>query len=473
MLGFFRWPRLAFVLASCLLAGVVNTAAAAPADKPRVFVLTDIANEPDDEESFVRFLLYADDFDIEGIAATTSVWQKDQVHPERLRATIAAYGEVLPNLRVHDPAYPDAAVLLSRVTAGPALYGLNAVGQGHDSAASEALIRAVDSADKRPLWVTVWGGANVLAQALWKVEHSRSPEAVADFVACLRVYSISDQDDSGAWLRNRYPKLFWIASVHAFSHYSTATWIGISGEDFYHFSGPDPLTVSHDWLSSHIRKGPLGSLYPDYMFIMEGDTPSFLYLIPNGLGDPEHPDYGSWGGRYGRVNDGMGHYSDVVDNVTGSDGRPYRSNQATIWRWREAYQNDFAARMAWTMTGDYGAANHAPLVTVNGDATESPLEVTARPGDTLTLDASGTTDPDGNTLHFSWWHYKEPEVGQDAMQVVPELAIDDASAARVQVHVPADAPSYAPRRLHLILQVSDNGTPALTRYRRVIVTVKR
>ncbi|MCB1128715.1 MAG: DUF1593 domain-containing protein, partial [Verrucomicrobiae bacterium] len=42
--------------------------------KERVFVLTDISNEPDDEESLVRFLVYANEYDIEGLVATTSTW---------------------------------------------------------------------------------------------------------------------------------------------------------------------------------------------------------------------------------------------------------------------------------------------------------------------------------------------------------------------------------------------------------------
>ena len=44
--------------------------------KPRVIVISDIGNEPDDQMSFVRLLLYSNEFDIEAMIATTSTWQK-------------------------------------------------------------------------------------------------------------------------------------------------------------------------------------------------------------------------------------------------------------------------------------------------------------------------------------------------------------------------------------------------------------
>nr|WP_246463375.1 nucleoside hydrolase-like domain-containing protein [Nitrospirillum iridis] len=434
--------------------------------------MTDIANEPDDEESFVRFLLYTDQMDVAGMAATTSTWLRDAVHPERLRERIAAYGQVLPNLRAHDPAYPDAQALMARVTAGPALYGLAGVGDGHDSPASDALIAAVDAPDPRPLWVTIWGGANVLAQALHHVAGTRTPEQVAAFVARLRVYAISDQDDGGPWIRVRYPRLFWIGSISAFSHYSTATWTGISGEGFYQFPGPDSTSVSHQWLDAHIRKGPLGELYPQWKFIMEGDTPSFLYLVDNGLNAPEHPDYGGWGGRYGLANDGMGLYTDVVDTAVGADGSPHRSAQATIWRWREAYQNDFAARIGWTLTPDARAGRHPPVVVVNGQEGTAPLEVSLKPGDSLALDASASRSPDGGAVTFRWWQYKEPSTWQDAVVVVPDLLIQGADGAKAVVTVPTARPMLpGPQRLHVILEVRGGGDLPLTRYRRVIIDV--
>ena len=133
-------------------------------------------------------------------------------------------------------------------------------------------------------------------------------------------------------------------------------------------TGADFTTVTNEWLDANIRsKGPMGKVYPKFMFIMEGDTPSFLGLIDNGLNAYRRPDWGGWGGRYvyrqpyGETHpiwtQGGDMFARVTsqDTVTGVDGREYVSDQATIWRWREAFQNDFAARMDWTVA-DYAHA---------------------------------------------------------------------------------------------------------------------
>lgn len=355
------------------LAQARQPAEARQSGKPRVLVLTDIENEPDDAQSLVRFLVYSNQWDIEGLVATTSVHLPDRVAPERIRRIVQAYGKVRGNLLLHEKGFPTAAKLLSLIRAGLPLYGLKGVGEGKDSPGSQRLIEAVDRADDRPLWVLVWGGPNVLAQALWRVERDRSPEELARFVAKLRVYTISDQDDTGPWIRTRFPGLFYIASpgVHAGGAYHASTWSGISGDKFHgRFVGADFAIVDNPWLDANVRaKGPLGAEYPHTEFIMEGDTPSFLYLIDNGLGSPEHPDWGSWGGRYEWYTprtrkwflqpETRPFWADGEDEVLGVDGQWHTSNKATIWRWRAAYQNDFAARMDWTIR-PYKDANHPP-----------------------------------------------------------------------------------------------------------------
>ena len=175
------------------------------------------------------------------------------------------------------------------------------------------------------------------------ITNKYSPEDASALRAKLRVYAISDQDDTSAWIRNKYPDIFYISSIHAWNQYGLAAWTGISGDRYYGFDqgGPDFSKVSKSWIKQHIQIGPLGAKYPEYLFIPEGDTPTFLYLIQNGLGVPEHPEYGSWGGRYGLTNPvppGQAtwnkHYGDMADTVVGADGRTHRSNQASIWRWK-------------------------------------------------------------------------------------------------------------------------------------------
>lgn len=451
------------------------------AEKPRVFVLTDIENEPDDAMSMVRFLTYANHFDIEGLAATTSVHQQQRVAPQRIRRIVEAYGKVRDNLEKHEPGYPTADFLLERVTEGLPVYGMNGVGAGKDSPASELLIRAVDKDDPRPVWVTVWGGPNVLAQALWKVRETRSAEELNKFVAKLRVYTISDQDDSGPWLREQFPDLFYVVSpgIHAGGAYHHATWSGISG-DYFHgrFVGADFSLVTNEWLDKNIRqKGPLGKEYPRWEFLMEGDTPSFLNLIDNGLSDPEHPDWGGWGGRYELYTppkqkwhvqqETRPVWTDAEDEVLGIDGRWHTDNHATIWRWRDAYQNDFAARMDWTIK-PYAEANHPPVPKL-GHADR----LTAKPGEVVRLSAEGSTDPDGDALSYNWFYYGEAGTlltsSGTTGQPVPIQDFDQPTASFTVPTGRVMPPGTG--TMHIILAVTDHGTPRLTRYRRVIVDV--
>lgn len=351
------------------------------------------------------------------------------------------------------------------------------------------LLARLEAPLEQPLWVLCWGGTNVLAQVLHHIQKTHSPASAAALRSKLRVYAISDQDDTGSWIRNRFPDVFYIASVHAWNQYGLAAWTGISGDRYYGFDhgGPDFSKMTKEWIKEHIQIGPLGRAYPDYMFIPEGDTPTFLYLIQNGLGVPEHPEYGSWGGRYGMTDvSGFGvaarHYSDVADRVTGQDGRTHFSNHATIWRWRDAFQRDFAARMQWTLSPDVSKANHHPVVTVNGNTGLEPVHIECEAGGTVVLNTDGTYDPDGDSLSFNWTHYREPTATQWWVEAeVTELEFKklDDEGRKVEITLPppekccVDLISGEARKkgqlLHVILEVTDNGSPSLTSYRRVLI----
>lgn len=451
----------------------VQSKAQSPPQKLRVLVLTDIENEPDDAQSMVRFLTYSNQWDVEGLIATTSVHQKERVAPERIKQIITAYGKVRSNLLLHEKGYPETNYLMSIVKSGFPNYGMGAVGPGKDSEGSEWIISVVDKKDDRPVWIPVWGGANCLAQALWKVRQTRAPEDVDRFVAKLRVYTISDQDDSGPWLRKTFPNLFYIASpgFHAGGAYHQATWSGISGDKFHgRFQGADFSLVDNPWLDENIRKnhGPLGAEHPFTKFLMEGDTPTFLFLINNGLSDPEHPNYGSWGGRYELYTPRMRKWfyepetrpfwSDAEDEVVGVDGGWYTSNKATIWRWRQAYQHDFAARIDWTIK-PYKEANHPPVAKL-GHA--NALKV--KSGEKVQLSAEGSSDPDGNSLTYEWIYYREPGTFESSRA----LEVQDKQQKNAFILAPTVS---KPETFHVILAVTDTGTPSLTRYQRIIVTV--
>ena len=95
-----------------------------------------------------------------------------------------------------------------------------------------------------------------MAQALLQVRETRTPDEVKAFVEKLRVYSISDQDDAGPWLRRDFPGLFYIVqpSTPTGAEYYYATWTGISGDAFYrNGAGADFTTVTNEWLDANIR----------------------------------------------------------------------------------------------------------------------------------------------------------------------------------------------------------------------------
>ncbi len=479
-------------------------------EKTRVLVMTDIANEPDDQMSMVRFLVYANQFDIEGLVATTSTWMRNRVRPDVIRTLLDAYEAVQPNLLKHQPGFPAAAALRGIVVPGQTGYGMAAVGPDKMSPGAELIIKAAEKADARPLWISAWGGTNTLAQALLHVRMTRSAAQLATFVSRLRVYAISDQDDAGPWLRREFPELHYIVmpSTPDGDQYAFATWTGISGDRFYkNAPGADFTTFTDEWVNTNIRsKGPLGKLYPFPCCIHEGDTPAFLGLINNGLASFMSPAYGGWGGRYvwrafygeprpiwTQGGDAYPGKDSSRDTIAGGDGKTYTSDQATIWRWRNAFQHDFAARMEWTVK-DARGANHNPDVVVNGSAGKGPLTIDAVAGIPVTLDASATRDPDGNALQYRWCFYPEAGTGIPGQPVfgggvvpaggtldqggIPSAQPGGAQAPPPRVTLTGATTSKAavtPRVAgiaHVILEVEDDGAPSLTSYRRVILNIK-
>ena len=506
----------AWVIAGSLgCAALARAAAPAPSEpdpfvsRPRVVVMTDIANEPDDQMSLVRFLLYSNQFDVEGLVATTSTWMKSGPRPDVIRSVLDAYETVQPNLLKHASGFPPAAALRGVVVSGQPAYGMAAVGQGKSSAGSELILRAAERADARPLWVLAWGGTNTLAQALMEARRTRTPAQLEAIVSKLRVYAISDQDDAGPWIRREFPSLRYVAmpSTQNGEEYYLATWTGISGDRFYkNAPGADFTTFSDEWVNANIRaKGPLGKLYPYPCCIHEGDTPRFLGLIDNGLASAMSPAFGGWGGRYvwrQPRGEPRPFWTQGGDSYPGNDssrdtvmieGPSYTSDQATIWRWRTAFQNDFAARMDWTIK-ERAEANHNPTVVVNGKPGSEPLVLDAPVGTAIPArrrrhERPGRPDAELHVVLLPRGgdrHSRAPGARARAPRrrsaarpgrhpVRPGRGAARAPApARDREHdgpratVVAKAPGVA----HVILAVEDGGTPSLTSYRRIILNMR-
>lgn len=465
-----------------LLGVGANNLHAQEIDKIRVIILTDIEADPDDTQSLVRLFVYSNQLDIKGIVATTSCWMKNEIHPNSIRKVINAYGEVRENLLLHEQGFPTAKALLDVVKSGQPIYGITGVGNGLDTEGSKLIIQELESDDPRPLWISVWGGVNTLAQALQTISATKSEEEADRLIAKLRVYTISDQDDSGIWIRNTFPELFYIVTPG--DDYGSATWTGINSK----IDGISNAEISNEWISAHIQQnhGPLGAQYPDVAWGMEGDTPAFLGLLINGINSPDHPQWGGWGGRYelyqpeflpqkNSAKSGVpwqpetrkiwtnatDEYSPYVANAFGrsvkKDSTVYKGDKVGLWRWREDFQNDFAARIDWTCK-PFEEANHPPVAVLL-----NPEVLTVKSGEPYTLDASNSYDPDGDNLSMLWFPY--PEAGT--------------YEGEIQVSQPENAHRYhgtAPKvdkeeTIHIILRLTDKGNPQLSRYKRVVLKV--
>lgn len=435
------------------------TPALAVAQRPRIFVLTDISSltagvrEPDDGQSLIRLLLHSNEFDIEGIVASSNMRHGQVVRPELALQAIDAYAEVHSNLLLHDRRFPQPSALRTVVKAGQPLAGPDtpyseSVGAGKDTPGSQWLIEVAGKPGPRPLWVLIWGGSADLAQALWRVRHDRSPAQQQAFASKLRVHSIYDQDSTGAVIKQEWPDLFYVTRNH-----------GIRGM----YRSGDSSLVSSQWVATHANEGhgPLGALYPNYRGgdiwartlgpvhgVKEGDTPSFLSLFPNGLNRPDRPDLGGWGGRM-VAEDARGlRWKDAADGDAAPDDPDPR--MSAVYRWRSDFQNEMQARLDWCVQPP-NEANHPPVVRVVGRGSAM-----LRHSAIHRFDASGSVDPDGHALDFDWSIYP-PAPGS--------FRVEAMSGGRAVLRVPEQG--ELPQSISIVLRVRDRGTPPLSRYVRV------
>ncbi|MGH9630223.1 MAG: nucleoside hydrolase-like domain-containing protein [Bryobacteraceae bacterium] len=466
MMKLYAAPLLLVCLASLV-------ASAQQPAKPRLIILTDIGGDPDDQQSMVRLMTYSNEFDIEGLIASASgtpgELKRSIVQPQLIRQIVEAYGKVRPNLIRHAEGYPPIDRLLGIIKSGNPNRGVPSIGAEHDTEGSNWIISVVDRADPRPVNVAIWGGPTELAQALWRVRNDRSESGLKKFVSRLRVHAIGHQDDSGPWILENFPGLFYILSAADPLDVSGRPQKGIDRRASVYrgmYLGGDESLTSKEWIDTHVRNGhgPLGALYPPktwtapnpHSALKEGDTPSWFYFLQAGLSDSAHPEWGGWGGRFRLVKNR--YYNDAKDTFDGTtDAR------STVSRWRKAFQNDFQARMDWCASARRNDANHNPIAVLNGDKSKRIVRLTVKPGAQVRLSAAGSQDPDGHKLRYRWFVY--PEAGDWDGRL-------DLEGADSQV-ASFEAPSLSePRTLHIILEIVDDGTPSLFSYRRAVVRVE-
>ena len=443
--------------------------------KPRIVVLTDIApgeTEPDDMESVVRLLAHADLFEIEAII-TCSGWNSgggaySDEWASYLHTVIDAYEKDLPNLmkrsiqdgflpieeesiRQKIGYWPSAEYLRSIHRMGSRHLGVKYLGKDNVSPGSDVIIQLAEEEDPRPLWILVWGGGNTVAQALWQLKETGDKDRIYKLLDKIRIYTITDQDvdwmkrgqydiSSHKWMRKTFgDNLFFI--------WDESAWLSQNG------------LGSSNWAEYESKiqtKGNMGSVYPKYKYGVEGDTPSFLFVLPNGLNNPEHPEHGGWGGYF--------RHEVSPDSVTFC----FTNMRPSIKKISQKYEkyfypavfNNFAARMEWVANGK---GNRNPELVINGIGGTSPIEIKASPGDRIKLDISGSNDPDGDSLEYKWWIMSEAGVS------VPDENLSFFPSEKAELLLPTDIKEG---NIHLICECTDSGSIPLTSYRRVILKVK-
>jgi len=432
-----------------LLAMLRPAQAAEVKKKLRTIATTD--GEIDDRCSMIRFLLYANEWDIRGIVHSSSMyhWKGDANHPRHnwedeswLDRQLDAYTQVYPSLKANEAGYPTPDYLRSQVFVGNVGYEGD---MDAPTAGSDRIVDVLLDPDPSPVWLQAWGGSNTIARALKTIEE-KHPDRVEAVSRKAKLFLISVQDNTmDTYILKRWPKVELILST-AFGALAYSWQKIMSPEEQAYF---DAKWMKANLLEGH---GPLCAMYEaqgDGRFRSEGDSPSFMHLIDVGLGAHLDPTWGGWGGRFARKDNKW---------VSALDDRDlYKS----LLRWAPAFQNDWAARADWCVK-PIADCNHPPAVVCNGDATNDVLRLTVDPGAEVKLSAAGTADPDGDTLSYKWGVYRDAGTYWEA----PPLRSAEARDAALTVPVEASG-----RTIHVILEVTDDGAPPLTRCRRVVLAV--
>ncbi|MGB3800353.1 MAG: nucleoside hydrolase-like domain-containing protein [Lewinella sp.] len=475
---------------------------------PRTIVTTD--GEIDDVDSFVRLLLYANEMKLEGLVYSSSMWHYKgdgqgttmvsdmemtrDMYGERtdlrwpgeewIQEIIRDYAAVYETLQRHAEGYPHPDSLLQMVKVG------NITFEGemdNDTEGSDHIKTVLLDADTSSIYLQVWGGTNTIARALKSIQdtYADSPEwediyrRVCDKAI---IYAVMDQDatyrdyiavswpdipvlyNTGQfwslaydWKRAVPQKLhYWLEGRfmgnHIIQDHGPLTANYYSYGDGQQQAG-DPEHIHGD--STRLDSAQWGSFKP-YDFISEGDSPAYLHLVNVGLHSLKTPEWGGWGGRLVPTDTTGLLYE---DGGAAADYNPFtrkRDNAYALTRWIPALQRDFAARADWCVL-PYESANHPPEVNAEGEVTRA-----VKPGDWVTLQVSAT-DPDGDDLFYHWFQYGEVDTyAKKAMMIL--------NKSEVRVKVPRDMTSG--QTLHLIAEVTDGGSPSLTRYARMVLVAE-
>ncbi len=287
-------PCLLFVACALLPAGGTagEDAGALSGNRFRVIVSTDVGGtDPDDFQSLVHLLVYADLFDIEGLISSPY----GPGRREHILRVIDCYERDYPKLKTYSAKYPSPESLRALAKQG-AVESPGPAGVGKPTEGSEWIVRCARRPDPRPLWVLVWGGLEDLAQAL---------HDAPDILPRLRVYFIGGPNkmwsaDAYDYIEQHHPKLWMIEANSTYRG-----WF-VGGNQTGSFGNAG-------FVKTHVAgRGCLGDFFASLLAgrLKMGDSPSVAYLL---RGAPENPGLPGWGGRFVRVWEGR---KAVFDRMT-------------------------------------------------------------------------------------------------------------------------------------------------------------
>ncbi len=492
-------------------------------NKPRIIVTAD--PELDDNNSLIRFLLYSTDFKIEGLIYASSQfhwkgdgkgtlwfvpgreyarfgldtcpcsswrWAKDE---RFIHDAVDAYQKAYPNLKLHNSNYPTPEELRSKIRYGNIEFDGD---YSNDSPGSDLIRSLILDNKPEPLFITAWGGQSTIARALKSIqehyEFTTGWEMLKKKISHKVVLLPSgDQDDTYAkYIKPNWPDIEY-RQFRDSPNYGYGAQLRAKPED--------SIYLIASWMKENITdRGPLGSLYRvwgdgkqmvkgdimDYFgfsgytdaqlrkmgyvvwmpvqakgsWLGEGDNPTFMNMLGNGLRAYEAATYGGWGGRkIASTSEAISfQMSDTSQQAMVNALSSVNRNSINEFpNFFPAAQQSFAARLKWAVTSKYSDANHEPVVKIEG-----PLTVLASAGETIRLNGK-VTDPDKNKVVVKWWQFT---VGSYPNKV----NILSPAEMQTKIMIPKDA--VAGQIIHIILEATDNGIPALTSYQRVIITIR-